>query len=106
MLTSVRVELPCPLSMEAIGGGLDAGWRDVAVVPAGRGVAVVRGDRYQDDAGVSGDEMGLRPADRLHRRHRRIPLCAGLSRTAARYARAVYGSAMAADAGLDHALRR
>src|SRR4029434_8967988 len=70
MRKSVRVELPCPLPMKDHGGGLDAGWRDVAVVPAGRGVVVIRGGRYQDDAGISGNEMGFRAADRLHRRHR------------------------------------
>jgi hypothetical protein len=30
--------------MEAKGGGLDAGWRDVAVIPARRGVAVALRD--------------------------------------------------------------
>src|SRR5262249_43223501 len=58
-------------------GGLHVGWRDAALVRVDGGVAAVRRDRYPHDAGVAGSQMGIRAADRLYRRGRRVPLVLG-----------------------------
>jgi hypothetical protein len=47
-------------------GGLDVGRRDVAVVPADSGIAAVRGGGHSDHAGISGAQMGIRPAHGIY----------------------------------------
>jgi hypothetical protein len=89
-------------------GERNVGWRDVAVVCAGRRIAAVRRGRYPHNAGISGDEMGIRTGHRIYGSGRCVPLRPWLPRaiaqglheryTAARWQQAL-GSTMHCVAG-------